>query len=124
MPYGSNRERDLNGGAAEEDHRDKRSRRMKAIGTMLDDADLVVDAFHPSIGHAEFDGCEDPVAVLPQRAREFHERGKPGAAGPGEPGLQVSPRRSDAASVERPQLLLEQVRVVDAAVEPPDLGET
>src|SRR5437870_2406012 len=96
---------------------------MEAIGSMLEHPDLVVDAFQSAIGDAQANGCEYSVAVLAQRGSNLLERGELRAGRPSQPGVQVGRCRRGRAGVERPQLLLEQVRPVDAGVETSDLAE-
>ncbi len=44
-----------------------------------------VDGFDASVGEFVFDGGEDRGAVFDDAALEFHERGDPGSARPGDP---------------------------------------
>jgi hypothetical protein len=96
---------------------------VEAVGPVLDDADLVVQPLHPAVGETEADRCEDAVAVLTEGAPELDEGSEVRAARPGEPGAQVLGRGVRATAVEGAQLLLEQVRPVDAGVEAGDGGE-
>ncbi len=74
------------------------------------------------LGEAEADGGEDGVAVAAQRGGEPDERLKAGAAGPGQPGVEVRGReRSVLEVVEQPQLLAQQERAVESAVGVADL---
>ncbi len=89
---------------------------MEAEAAVADEADLAVEAFQAAVGEPEPDRGEDPVAVRAQGAGEADERFEPRAAGPGEPGVQVSGRQCRVGQVvEQPQLLAQQER----AVEPP-----
>ena len=97
---------------------------MEAAGAVLDDADPVVEALHSTVGEAEAEDGEDALAVLAESASDLHEGGEVQAARPGEPGAEVLFGGPRSASVEHPQLLLEQVGAEDVGVEARDGAET
>jgi hypothetical protein len=79
-----------------------------AVGAVVDEADLAVDAFEAAVGEASFDGGGDAVEVLADPFHEILERAEAAAKGSGAPCLEVgaSVGRVDAA-VELTELFFE-----------------
>ena len=87
--------------------------------SVMNQADVAVEALEAAVGEPEPDGGEDAVAVLAQGAGEAEERLEPRAAGPGQPGVQLRGRQARVVDVvEQPELFAQQ----EGAVEPPVLA--
>ena len=79
-----------------------------------DQADLGVDLLDAGVGEAVLDRGEDPVALVGDRAGELDERRQLASSRPLQPGVEQPTRRGGGELVDLAQLLLEQVRAVQA----------
>ena len=93
-------------------------RRAVAVGAMADDLDLVVHAFEGAVAHPELGPHQDAIEMSAEHPRQLLEWLEAAVAGPPEPLQEVSPRPGGVAvGPEAAEILLEEVRLHDGAVE-------
>jgi hypothetical protein len=89
---------------------------MEAVGSMAEQADLVVQPLEPAVREAMLDGGDDAFVVLAEGPAELHEGRQARTCRPGEPLAKSSPRPSWRAVVDVAEGLLEEVGTVEGTV--------
>lgn len=92
---------ELESGAAKIDSGDEGWAGVEAEGAVAEEADLVVHAFEPGVGEPGADHLEDAIEVLAYGAGEGDEGAQSGAAGPGDPRLELGPGLLGAGTGEQ-----------------------